>query len=58
MHELGQKFKRLFEEYTTRFGVEPEWNLMPIEQQIADMEEALLLNRPIPDDYRPAEALI
>jgi len=40
MNEQDQKFERLFAEYTARFGVEPEWNLMPPEQRIADMEEA------------------
>ncbi len=56
MNEQIKKFERLFAEYTARFGVEPEWNLAPIEQQLSDMEEALRLGRPIPEDELPADA--
>jgi len=54
----ADKFERLFNEYVARFGVEPEWNMTPIEKQISDMEEALRLNRPIPDDDLPDGVLI
>ena len=50
MKEEIKKFESLFVAYVARFGVEPEWNMQPIEQQIADMDEALRLNRPLPEE--------
>ena len=47
--EAIQKFERLFVAYVARFGVEPEWNLAPLEQQLADLAEALRLHRPLPE---------
>lgn len=58
MKEQGQRFEELFGEYVARFGVEPEWNLAPIEQQLSELEEALRLNRPIPEEVLPAGVLI
>ena len=56
--DMAEKFERLFTAYVARFGEEPEWNLQPVEKEIADMEEALRLNRPIPKDELPPEILI
>lgn len=58
MKEEIQKFERLFAAYVARFGVEPEWNRADLEQQIADMEEALRLNRPMPEDAVDPDILI
>jgi hypothetical protein len=53
-----KKFERLFADYVARFGMEPEWNLQPVEQQIAAMENALRLNRPIPEEPVSPDVLI
>ena len=51
-------FEQLYAQYVERFGVEPEWNLAPLEQQLADLQEALRRNRPIPPDDLPEDAVI
>ena len=56
--DMADKFETLFSAYVARFGVEPEWNMQPFQRQIADMEEALRLNRPIPEDEVPPDSLI
>ena len=58
MNEQIKKFEQLYGEYTARFGVEPDWNMAPIEKQISDMEEALRLGRPIPEEAVSDDVLI
>ena len=58
MNEQDAKSEQLFKAYVARFGVEPEWNLASPAQEIADMEEALRLNRPIPKEVLPPDVLI
>ena len=57
MNEI-ELFEQLFDQYAERFGVEPEWNMAPLDKQISDMQEALRLNRPIPPDDLPEDAVI
>ena len=58
MKEQIQQFETLYTAYVDRFGVEPEWNLAPVEKQISDMEDALRLGRPIPEDPVQPDILI
>ena len=58
MKEEILKSESLFAAYVARFGVEPGWNMQPIEQQIADMEEVLRLNRPMPEEAVDPDVLI
>ena len=45
-------------DYVARFGVAPEWNMAPLERQLADLEEALRLDRSMPEEPVDPDVLI
>jgi hypothetical protein len=56
--EFSRKLDEMRRAYEQRFGVVAEWDLASDEKQFEDLEEALRLNRTIPDDPLPSGCIV
>ena len=53
MSIVDDKFIRLYRAYIACFSRDPEWGRASMAKMIADMEEALRLKRPFPEETLP-----